>query len=148
MIGINHYLVGVGTAVVLKNPLLAVPVAFASHFALDVLPHFGIAEDEPGRGKLLARVGYVDAALVFAAMVMTIINYPAWYVLIGLTAMSPDFAWIYRFIVQEKFGTLPPRPHLNWFNAWHARIQKLEFKWGIIIDTVVSCLLGWLLFFA
>ena len=146
MIGVNHYLAGVGIAVVCKNPLLAVPVAFASHFVLDVLPHFGLNKDVPNRGKILGRVGYVDAVLILGAAILTTMNYPLWYILIGLVAMSPDFAWIYRFVVQEKFGTLPPRPHVNWFNAWHAGIQKLEFAGGIVIDAATICLLSWLLF--
>ena len=145
MIGTNHFLVGVGIATVLKNPLLAVPVAFASHYVVDMLPHFGLKMGIPNRGKILARSAYIDVPLVLLVFILTLINYPGLYVVAGLAAMSPDFAWVYRFTVQEKFGKLDPQPE-NRFNSWHVSIQKLEFAWGWTIELVVFIALFSLLY--
>lgn len=145
MTGTNHYLAGVGIAVVFKNPLLVIPMAFASHFILDIMPHFGLAVGSKNRGTILLRTAIIDASLVAFAVILTSVNYPIWYILAGLTAMSPDFAWIYRFTIEEKFGRLDPKPS-NTFNTWHYSIQKLEFTWGFLIEIIVAVTLFTLLF--
>src|SRR5690348_3620935 len=41
MTGYNHAMTGVAIALAVRQPLLAAPLAFASHFLLDITPHFG-----------------------------------------------------------------------------------------------------------
>lgn len=139
MTGLNHYLVGVASAVVLKNPLIVLPIAFASHFAMDALPHFGLKFSD-GRGRVLMRVTAIDTAILAVAIIFTLQNYPVWYMLAGLFAMSPDAAWVYRFSISEKFGKLPPQP-ANRFNTWHESIQKFESKWGMLVEVCVAATL-------
>ncbi len=147
MVGVNHFLAGVSIAVVFKNPFIALPLAFASHFMLDILPHFGISSDNWKLRKLWQlRVAAFDILLLIAAVYLTATNYPVWYVLAGCAAVSPDFAWVYRLIVKEKFGKLPPQP-ANAFNRWHAGIQKLERPWGIVIEIAVVTTFFAVLFF-
>lgn len=145
MIGTNHYLFGVATAVVVKNPVFALPLALASHFALDILPHFGVKVGTKHRGEIIVVDAIIDFFLLVAMIILTLRFYPSWYVLAGLTAMSPDFAWIYRFVFKERFGTLPPQPR-NKFNAWHAGIQKLESIPGVIVEIVFCVTFSFLLF--
>jgi hypothetical protein len=132
MIATNHYLAGVAVAATLSNPWYAIPVAFASHFVLDALPHFGL-EYSTHKGKVLTGVAVVDALVLLFAALLILPNYPTWFIVAGLIAISPDGAWIYRFIVKEKFGSLPPAPY-NSFNKWHAGIQKLESPWGMLVE--------------
>lgn len=73
----------------------------------------------------------VDLLLLVAATSLTLRSYPLWYAMAGMTAVSPDLAWVYRFIVRERLGKVPPQPS-NFFNEWHSRIQKLESRWGLI----------------
>lgn len=42
MIATNHALTGAAIAVVIKQPILAIPLAFVSHFICDAIPHFGV----------------------------------------------------------------------------------------------------------
>lgn len=144
MIATNHYLVGVASAALLKNPVIVFPVAFASHFILDALPHFGLKYSK-NRGKILLSIGIVDAVVLLVAMVLTVNHYPTWYLPVGIVAISPDFAWVYRFIIKERFGALPPSPRST-FNAWHANIQKLESKRGAVVEIGSAILLSILLF--
>ncbi len=41
MTGFNHAVTGALIAGAVGNPFLAIPLAFASHFVLDAIPHFG-----------------------------------------------------------------------------------------------------------
>jgi hypothetical protein len=145
MTATNHYLVGVASAVLLKNPLVVLPVAFASHFVLDLLPHFGLGFDKE-RGKILIITAGIDIVFLILAISMTVNKYPTWYICSGIVAYMPDLAWIYRFIFPEKFGSLSPGPE-NKFNAWHSRLQKYERWWGAFIEIGVAGLLFTLMFF-
>ena len=60
---------------------------------------------------------------------------PGWFYLAGLVGYLPDLAWIYRWIITEKFGTIRPQK-MNFMNNFHARIQKHERLWGIIPEVV------------
>jgi len=48
----NHILAGAIIGAVIKEPALALPIAFASHFVMDALPHFGY-EGNKGYGEAL-----------------------------------------------------------------------------------------------
>jgi hypothetical protein len=143
----SHYLVGVGAAIVFKNPLLALPVAFASHFVLDALPHYGVPVGKSFRGKSIIRTSLIDVPVFIFGVILTFYNYPAWYFISGIIAYSPDLAWIYRFTLKEKFGKIPPAPS-NALNAFHSTIQKHETErwWGILIEACLAVLLLGLLF--
>ena len=144
MIATNHYLVGVAIVVGLKNPILVLPAAFASHFVLDALPHFGLKYSTQ-RGKILLIGATLDTLLCIAAFVLTLHFYPTWYVLAGLVAITPDFAWVYRFTIKEKFGKLPPAP-CSRFNDWHTNIQKFESPRGGMVEVAVAATLAAFLF--
>jgi hypothetical protein len=44
MLLVSHTIIGVAIAVVIKQPLLAFPLAFLSHFLLDLIPHWDLLE--------------------------------------------------------------------------------------------------------
>ena len=132
MIATNHYLAGMAVAATLSNPLYVIPVAFASHFVLDSLPHFGLKYSK-NKGKIITGVAVADIVLLLLAAALIASRYPGWFSVAGLVAISPDVAWIYRFVGREKFGSLPPAPY-NSFNKWHAGIQKFESPWGMIVE--------------
>jgi hypothetical protein len=46
MTGFNHGMTGAAIALAVKQPALAVPLAFLSHFVTDMIPHFGLNEQE------------------------------------------------------------------------------------------------------
>jgi len=137
----NHLLAGSLIAKYLPLPI-AIPVAFASHFVLDALPHFGFKTiDERLEQKdsvLLKTMILLDVlvALIFATWLIYN-NHLSW-LLVGLVAFSPDFIWIYRFIFQENFGKLRPRPGGR-FIQFHAGLQKREFPRGWVVEMIVAC---------
>lgn len=130
MTGLNHSLTGAVIGKLLPLPV-AIPIAFASHFALDALPHFGeVFEDRKGLSKT---IWTIDISLTVLFLGWLMINGSWSAVFCAVAAMSPDFAWIYRFTVSERFGKLPPKPE-NKFNSWHVRIQKFEGRPGIFFE--------------
>lgn len=133
MTGTNHALTGALIAGVVGNPIVFVPLALSSHFVLDSLPHFG--EDYKKRTKLSSGVWVTDAILLAAGLgVLTVTS--NWLIMIGaFAAISPDLAWIFRFVFAEKWGSLPPK-EFNKLNAFHAGIQKFETRKGIYIEVV------------
>ncbi len=122
MTATNHFLIGVSISLVVKQPLLALPLAFISHLVADALPHFG--------GKLplstLRNVWIFDAVILSTVLLATWKYFGFFSVLTGFVATSPDLVWVYKFVFQEKLGQLPPKPKTG-FNSLHARIQKYEF---------------------
>lgn len=131
MTGINHALTGAIIVTATDKPLIALPIAFASHFLLDSLPRFG--EDINPLSKFTKKVWVLDFVLLSSFIILLIIT-SNWLLLAGaVAAISPDFAWIYRFIVKEKRGKLKP-PKMNKFNNFHNSIQNYETKYGILVE--------------
>lgn len=126
MTATNHFLIGVSISLVVKQPALALPLAFVSHLLADALPHFG------GRlaVKKLAKVWLLDAVLLSIALIYVWLHLGFYSVFVGFIATSPDLVWVYRLIVQEKFGKLPQHPKSG-FNKFHADIQTYEkpYNW-------------------
>lgn len=132
----NHLLTGAALAKFLPVPI-AIPLAFASHFVLDALPHFGLRtiEKRMQRLKLFKAVIVADIVLgVFIAIWLIKSGHYFW-LFNGLIAYSPDLLWIYRFTIQEKFGKIKPTKG-NRFIRFHRQIQKYERVWGIGVEIV------------
>lgn len=132
MTGLNHSTTGALISTVLPLPI-ALPAAFLSHFVLDSLPHFGEVFEK--RQKLSKTIWVVD--ITFTLLFMTfLVSQENWAALLcAFAAISPDLAWVYRFVFSEKFGTRPPKP-TNKFNRLHESIQKFETRWGLIVEVV------------
>jgi hypothetical protein len=141
---LNHAAVGavIGLAI---QPMLAVPLAFASHFLLDALPHFGY----PGKG------GYGEAFkhkltyffIAFDAAGCAILLYlmagqPLIVWTCALVAVTPDIFWLYRYFWYERKGLKAPGDGVT---LWHRRIQWFERPIGFVIEVVFA--LGILTFF-
>lgn len=131
MTGVNHALTGALIGGVVAQPVIAIPLAFASHFVCDAIPHFG---QDPGKRnwKFKSVLAFDGIALLVGFIVaMLTKNYlPA---ATAVIAISPDFVWIARYIFKEKWGTVDPGPK-NKFSQWHSDIQKYERDWGIFVE--------------
>lgn len=146
----NHAAAGVVIAVVIKEPAVALPLAFLSHFALDALPHFGYKE----RGFanfFKQRLTYLVVALdiVGVMTLLYLIRDSSWIIYVsGILAVSPDFAWYYRYFFLERKDLSNPGED-NAFDRWHSRIQWCERPWGLIVEVLFAVgalyLISWLL---
>lgn len=137
----NHLLTGAVLSKFLPLPV-ALPLAFASHFVLDALPHFGFPNE--GVSHKHSRRLYSVIALDFIVGIIIAVwlindGHPTW-LLGGLVAFSPDLMWIYRFAIPEKFGKLPASKG-NLLVQFHTNIQKYERQWGIFVELVYGTVL-------
>src|SRR5580704_14447947 len=102
----NHILVGSTIAVAIKQPLLALPLAFVSHFVLDSLPHFGYAR--AGYGTAFKhKMTYLELPLDALGVVIVLLTFHFSEILIlscALLAIFPDFEWPYRYFFFERKG--------------------------------------------
>src|SRR5690349_19130048 len=102
MTATNHVLTGALIAVVVHNPVVALPAAFLSHFVLDAIPHYGnkkLKIDSSGYRTLL--VSDMSLAAYFLAFLLIVQPPYAWLaVACGILAASPDLMWIPDFIAE------------------------------------------------
>lgn len=135
MTGTNHAVTGGVIGLAIGGPL-AIPVAFASHFLLDWLPHLGFekAEDRIASRNRLLIVIVIDGVLLAIVFGLAFAYGLPWYIFASmLVATTPDFAWIFRFIFEEKLGKIEPGP-LTGLNKFHSDIQKRESPSGIWVE--------------
>lgn len=139
MTATNHVLTGAVIAAVVGSPAVAIPLAFASHFILDAIPHFGIHEDDTLRrnGHWLFRAVIVtDTILTIAALVIVPLmlrhTVGGWLVLASmLAALIPDLLWIPHFIHEVRHKVAHAR---NKFMTLHQRIQWSETPAGLLVE--------------
>jgi hypothetical protein len=145
-------LAGAVVAVGVHNPFLVAPLAIASHFLLDVMPHFGVHRgDSAQRNKhpLFRYVVSIDilltAALLFLLPSALNADVSWWVVLLGMVfAFLPDFVWIHHFFYELWHKK---KKQVSRLSRLHEKIQWGERPWGILVELVWFGSMGTLLGF-
>lgn len=125
MTATNHALSGAVIGLAISQPAIALPLALASHFVLDAIPHFGLANhvEREAKKPLFNWILRTDALLLAAVMIYLLFAGAGWLAFACLfLAGSPDFVWAYRYVFKEDFGR-KPFPPMNAFSRFHSRIQ-------------------------
>lgn len=141
MTGFNHAAVGGLLATFLPLPV-AMPVAFASHFVLDALPHYGIPHKRRDRSlawKVIGAMDFLAAWLILGGLSLFVWDRPDIF-LCGLIAASPDFVWVFRILRQRSFDL---SHNTSRFDRWHVAIQRWERPWGIYLELPLAVVLFW-----
>jgi hypothetical protein len=142
MTATNHMLTGAVIAATVRQPLLVVPLAFLSHFVLDVFPHFGVEEsDTAARNNhpLFKTVLSLDLIILSLALIIIPItlhgqDLPWWVLLLGmLAAWVPDIVWI-DHLYRDMKGHVRKPPHR--LTRFHQKIQWFERPPGIITEVI------------
>lgn len=137
MTATNHALTGASIGLWIANPLLALPLAFLSHFALDALPHFAskrwLPEDSRRFVYYLAAEAGVCAAIVLSLVVLQPQNW-FWAALCAFVATSPDFMWVQSFLASQRKAAAPKRKH--WVVKFHSWVQWYQKEPGIIFEII------------
>lgn len=133
MTGSNHIVAGALIAAVIPQPLIAIPLAFLSHFLLDALPHFGDTEKHSWLNRNFSLILLIDtlisAGFLLTLMVMQPDNWGL-MVISGLVAVSPDALWL-PYYLDELKGITREHGKLAKLFKW---IQWGERPWGLIIE--------------
>ena len=128
MIGLNHAGTGIIIALTVRRPEIALPLAFLSHFVLDMIPHSVVA---PKRKYM---VPYLIAEAIGATIltIVCMVAFPELWFLIGLCAVLsylPDFLWPLYY--RTHLGS---QPFFRQFFAFHKKIQWSETYRGWLVD--------------
>jgi len=128
MTGFNHALTGAAIGLALQQPLLIIPVALASHFILDVIPHFGGHPVYEWGHKHFSKIIAFDAIMTVGAIALAIALAPhlAFSILLGVVfAMLPDLSLIHYYTHGK------PK---HWFHDFHLGIQWFERPPGLLVE--------------
>jgi hypothetical protein len=136
----NHTLAAAVIAGAIKQPALVLPLAFASHFVLDALPHYGYAGQ--GYGEALKhKLTYIEQSGSIIALLTVLYllrNQGVLSYIAAFVAISPDLMWPYRYFFFERLGKQPPGGYLTNF---HRKIQWCERPWGILVEMLAFAVL-------
>lgn len=130
MVELPHTVVGAAIAIKVGNPALALPLAFASHFVLEVVPHWNphLYTEVKKYGKVTREstifVAFdvavsLIAGFFIASQVLPNINHAVTILLASFVAVSPDVAeapWFFlnfKHPVLEKLILLQRRIQFN-----------------------------------
>jgi len=141
----NHVLAGSVIGLTVKEPSLAIIIAFTSHFVMDMLPHFGYPGRKGYPEALKHKLSYIVGSLTFIStlwILLFLIANNKWFPLIcGFTAASPDIAGWYNYVFYEKRGVSANGLLKLLHVQFHRRIQKFERPWGIYVEVVLFFIL-------
>ncbi len=145
MLVTNHILAGSVIGLTIQEPILAITVAFLSHFLMDALPHFGYpgkkGYPEVLKHKLSYAVGLFTLLSTFGVISFLVSN-QLWFSLIcGLVAVSPDIVGVYNYTVYEKKGKHAIGLLKLFHVQFHRGIQNFERPWGIYIEILIFVIL-------
>lgn len=152
MTATNHAVMGSIVAVGVVNPVIGLPLALASHFLLDALPHFGAHTiAKPGSKEFSAIITFDTFLTVSFFVIASFAGYraglPIWLVPVGaMLGWIPDAMW-YKHYQNDLRGE---DKHWDIVRRAHKKIQRYEVSWGWIVESVwfvaSVALLSWLIF--
>jgi hypothetical protein len=140
---INHAMTGALIGLTIGNPVVAVPLAIASHFVLDAIPHYADDKRVPINSKIFAIELVVDAVLCGLLVLALFLRTPDdWLVpsISALAAASPDFMSVARYLRGVRFGNISKDSKFA-IRRFHTRIQNESPKaWPVEIIWAIGCM--------
>ncbi len=125
-------------ALTVKNPVLAVPLSFISHFAQDLVPHFdhfaGVNDEHLFERKFNISL-VTDFLLSITLMIVLAILFPAHKWLIWscmVAAACPDLASSYYHLYIERIKKQKPKYDL--LTKFHYSLQWSATPRGVIVE--------------
>lgn len=135
MVALNHALTGAVVAAAINQPVIALPAALLSHFAIDSLPHWNYWV--PGQRRFRKWVIYSDMlfSLGLLGILAIAVTDTQWWLIIagGLLAISPDMMW-FPYLILGKNTPADTGSLLHRLRRFHLRIQWSETSPGLFIE--------------
>lgn len=136
MLETPHVALGIAIATAIPNPLISIPLAFASHFVLDMTPHWN-----PHLNTELKKYGHLTKQTLFiigldltCAVLLTIFlaNGNMYIYLAAFAAILPDLAEgpHYIFGIRNKYLQI-------WINFQKSIQASANLFWGILTQVLV-----------
>lgn len=146
MTATNHALTGAAIGLIIGRPLLAIPVALASHFICDALPHFGFPNiDQTIKTKLFRNYLIGEAALCALIVAVLAVLAPAHWQLAAICAFvaaSPDLLSYNGYISTVKRKAWKPGLYVRFAKGiqWFERPigAAVELCWAAAVLIMVK----------
>lgn len=148
MRAINHALTGAVIGLTVSSPAFAVPLAVASHFICDALPHYGASKEASAtlRSKTFAASLVIDAGLCFLLVVLLAVMHQSSWLLASVCAFAaaaPDLAWVPGYLRVHRGAAFAEHPNrlmrfakaIQWFERPSGAI--VEIAWFAVFSTIV-----------
>ena len=91
MTGLNHALTGATVAAAINRPILSLPAALLSHFAVDIIPHWNYRLKPHSKRQLVMAVD-LSLCIVLLLVLAATVNADPYLILFGgLLGILPDF---------------------------------------------------------
>lgn len=138
MRAINHALTGAIIGLSISQSIVALPLAFLSHFALDALPHYDSGESGSDittkSFMMLLIIDMLLCILVVAGLLVS--GNPAWLQssICAFLATSPDLMWLPGFVTVRRGGKDKRPTYLA--ARFHAYIQWFTKPIGAPVEIV------------
>jgi len=132
MTATNHTSTGILIGTLLPAPI-AIPLALASHFLLDSIPHYSDDNVTSDQQKFL-RYLIIDGALAASLLISVVILVPQNWILLticGVMGALPDLMWLPHWL---KSGQTEKKVYSKKLERFHHNIQWSESKRGLIIE--------------
>ena len=140
---------GAVLAISIKNPVIAVPVSFISHYLQDLVPHwnYGVSREASKKGSFFtARFNLsllTDFSLSLVLMVVLALLFPAhkWLIWACMVAAAvPDLVWAYYRLYREHIKK--QKPFYDPFTNLHAKMQWSHTTAGALVEVAWFVAMG------
>lgn len=135
MTATNHALTGALIGFSISDPWIALPLAFISHFILDVIPHYGSNQNSNSwiKSTKFKTILAIDICFCLALGVLLLILQPKGFILAlfcAIIATSPDLIHIRKFVLLNRNRPIK----LNVIERFSAVIQWFERPSGAYVE--------------
>lgn len=142
MTGLNHAITGAVVATAIKQPEIALPAAFLSHFVADMIPHWNYRIPAGLRQKHIIMVADL---LLSLGLLILLAHYsarvPGWQIFSGgLLGIAPDLMWL-PFFLTGKPSKMHKNTPLHLIRRLHLKIQWSETDGGLFVEAAWFCLI-------
>lgn len=137
-----HALIGASIAARIVNPIVGIPLAIASHFAADLVPHWDAGTNHKKKSALRLKIeAAIDVILGFVLVYIlfhTKVNATYLYTMV-IAAQLPDWleapSWMFGIKI----------PPFSWFDFLSHKIQsRMQLPWGLVTQVAVVGLIVFL----
>jgi hypothetical protein len=135
MRAVNHALTGAAIGLLVSEPVLAVPLAFVSHYVCDMIPHYGggLPEKEEITSKKFNILLLIDFCLCPLVVLVLVLYRPDHWILAAVCAFvaaSPDLFSISRYL--DARANRQPKHSL--YQDFATAIQWFERPIGAVVE--------------
>ncbi len=142
---------GAVIALVVKEPTLAIPLSFVSHFVCDAIPHFGV-KDDPANGdsevfskkfNIILITDFLLAVSIMALLGFYLFPEHKWVIWFSMIAAAiPDITNVYHRIYLERYKNVPYEPDKH----FTSRIQWSSTYKGAYVEAAWFALMAYIIF--